>query len=134
VLAAAERCLLWGLFDRPAPPAWSQGRVALMGDACHPMLPFMAQGAVQAFEDGAALARLLTGADDPAAALRAYEAARRPRATRVQAAARANAALFHATGLAERAMRYLPIAVGARLAPRFALSRLDWLYGHVEPA
>ncbi|TVQ56498.1 MAG: salicylate 1-monooxygenase [Rhodobacteraceae bacterium] len=134
VLAAAETCLLWGLFDRPAPPAWSSGRVALMGDACHPMLPFMAQGAVQAFEDGAALARLLPQADDPAAAFRAYEIARRPRATRVQAAAQANARLFHATGLVDRFFRYAPIALGARLAPRFALSRLDWLYGHVEAA
>ena len=134
VLAAARECLLWGLFDRPSPPAWRKGRVGLLGDACHPMLPFMAQGAVQAFEDGAALARLLPGAADIPAALAAYEAARRPRASRVQAAARANAALFHAGNPASQALRYGPIALGSRLAPGVAMGRLDWLYGHVEPA
>lgn len=134
VLEAADRCLLWGLFDRPAPPAWSQGRVALLGDACHPMLPFLAQGATQSFEDGAALARRVADADDVPAALRAYETDRRARAVRVQAASHANAGLFHARGPAARALRYGPIAIGARLAPRLAMSRFDWLYGHTEPA
>ena len=135
VLEAAEECLLWGLFDHPPLPAWRKGRAALLGDSCHPMLPFMAQGAVQAFEDGAALARLLS--DENLAvetALAAYEAARRPRATRVQKVARANARLFHARGPAEQIARYAPIALGARLSPRLAMSRLDWLYGHVEAA
>jgi salicylate hydroxylase len=135
-LRAVDRALVWGLFDRPAPPSWSVGRVALLGDAVHPMLPFMAQGAVQAFEDGAALARRLTAAEPgaEAAALRAYEADRRGRATRVQAVAAGNARLFHAGGLIERVARYAPLAVGARLAPAVAMGRLDWLYGHVEPA
>jgi salicylate hydroxylase len=134
VLAAAKSCLLWGLFDRPPLDRWVAGHVALLGDACHAMLPFMAQGAVQAFEDGAALARHL-GTDAPVAeALAAYERDRRGRATRVQAVSRANARLFHASGMADRVVRYGPIALGARLAPRLAMSRLDWLYGHVEPA
>jgi len=133
LLQAMTRCFLWGLFDRPAPPAWRRGRVALLGDACHPMLPFMAQGAVQAFEDGAALARLLPGAGDVPAALAAYEAARRPRATRVQAVAAANARLFHAAGPA-RLLRQGVVAVGSRLAPGVAAGRLDWLYGHEEAA
>jgi salicylate hydroxylase len=134
VLAAAESCLLWGLFDRPAMPEWGRGRVALLGDSCHPMLPFMAQGAVQAFEDGAALARSLGGGEPVADALRRYAAARRGRATRVQEQARANGRLFHAQGDLARAARFAPLAIGSRLAPRLAMSRLDWLYGHVEPA
>lgn len=129
LLAAVERCWLWGLFDRDPPPFWARGRVALLGDACHPMPPFMAQGAVQAIEDGATLARLLPGADDPAAALRAYEAARRDRAARVLRTARSNAALFHARGLGA-ALRQGPIALGSRLIPAAAAARLDWLYGH----
>jgi salicylate hydroxylase len=129
-LAAVERCHLWGLFVRTAPPSWARGRVALLGDACHPMLPFMAQGAAQAFEDGAALARALSEAGDPAAALARYEAARRPRASRVQAVSHGNARLFHARGGLERLARYGPIAVGGRLAPGLAMQRLDWLYGH----
>jgi salicylate hydroxylase len=136
VLAAADRALLWGLFDRPTPPSWTVGRVALLGDAVHPMLPFMAQGAVQSFEDGASLARRLGGADPASvpAALAAYQADRRDRAMRVQRVAAGNAGLFHAGGLANRIARYAPLALGARLAPSLAMGRLDWLYGHVEPA
>lgn len=134
VLAAAGACLLWGLFDHPPLPAWSRGRVGLLGDACHPMLPFMAQGAVQAFEDGAALARLLPRAGDIEAALLAYHAARFARASRVQAQARDNARLYHARSPLGRLARHGPIAIGSRLAPGIAMARLDWLYGHVEPA
>lgn len=134
VLAAASSCLLWGLFDRPPLPSWVSGRVALLGDSCHAMLPFMAQGAVQGFEDGAALARHLCSGMAVMEALVAYERDRRARATRVQAVARGNGRLFHASGMADRLMRYGPIALGARIAPRLAMSRLDWLYGHVEPA
>lgn len=134
VLEAAESCLLWGLFDRPALPSWVSGRVALLGDACHPMLPFMAQGAVQAFEDGAALARHLGSGMAVQDALVAYERDRRSRATRVQQVARDNARLFHASGNVERLLRYAPIAVGARLLPSVAMGRLDWLYGHNEAA
>lgn len=134
VLRAADRCLMWGLFDRRPLRSWVAGRVALLGDACHAMLPFMAQGAVQGFEDGAALARHLASGDAVPEALAAYERDRRPRATRVQLTARNNARLFHAAGMAERLWRYAPIAIGGRIAPGLAMGRLDWLYGHVEPA
>ena len=130
VLAAAESCSLWGLFDRPPLASWRSGRITLLGDACHPMLPFMAQGAAQAFEDGAALALSLTREKSPEAALRRYEHVRKPRATRVQRMAWSNARLFHARPGVESVARYAPIAIGARLAPRLALSQLDWLYGH----
>jgi salicylate hydroxylase len=134
VLEAMDTCLLWGLYDRPAMPEWTRGRAALLGDACHPMLPFMAQGAVQAFEDGAALARCLSAETPVPEGLRRYAASRRARATRVQETARRNGRLFHARGAVERAARFAPLAIGSRLAPRVAMSRLDWLYGHVEPA
>jgi salicylate hydroxylase len=129
VLAAADSCMLWGLFDRVPTPYWSRGRIALTGDAAHPMLPFMAQGAVQAFEDGAALARLLPGAESVPDALRAYETERRKRARRVQDGAKLNAMLFHARGPVLQTLMYGPLALGSRLAPEFAMSRLDWLYG-----
>ncbi len=129
LLAAVQRCWLWGLFDRDPLPLWTCGAVGLLGDACHPMPPFMAQGAVQAFEDGATLARLLPGATDLPAALRAYEAERRGRAARVLATARGNAALFHARGPGA-ALRHGPVALVSRLAPALAAGRLDWLYGH----
>jgi salicylate hydroxylase len=75
----------WGLFERDPLTRWVEGRVALLGDAAHPMFPFLGQGAAQAVEDAAALARQLVDAgDDTAAGLRGYQGARLDRATRVQ--------------------------------------------------
>lgn len=134
VLDAADSCLLWGLFDRAPLRSWVDGRVALLGDACHAMLPFMAQGAVQGFEDGAALARHIGSGVAVTEALAAYEADRRARATRVQLASRANARLFHASGVLDRLVRYAPMAIASRLAPKVAMGQFDWLYGYTEPA
>ena len=79
----------WGLYDRDPIETWTQGRIALLGDAAHPMMPTLAQGAAICIEDAYALARhLAAGGDDPAAALRAYEGERRPRANRVVLQAR----------------------------------------------
>jgi salicylate hydroxylase len=75
----------WALLDRAPLPRWSRGAVTLLGDAAHPMFPFFAQGAAQAIEDAAVLARCLAaGLDDPAAALKRYEELRIPRTTRLQ--------------------------------------------------
>jgi salicylate hydroxylase len=75
----------WALLDRAPLPRWSQGTVTLLGDAAHPMFPFFGQGAAQAIEDAAVLARCLAdGLDDPAAAFKRYEALRIPRTTRLQ--------------------------------------------------
>jgi salicylate hydroxylase len=79
----------WALLDRAPLPRWSHGRVTLLGDAAHPMMPFFGQGAAQAIEDAAVLARCLAGdLADPARALERYEAARRPRTTRMQEVSR----------------------------------------------
>lgn len=131
---AVERCLLWGLFTRRQPPSWSVGRVALLGDAAHPTTPFMAQGASQAIEDGAALGRLLPGADNVSAALVRYGAARGPRAARAVSMALENARLYHAGGLERAVFTGAPGRLALKFAPGLAMRRLDWLYGHVEPA
>jgi len=91
----AERCFRWGLFDRDPMPRWSEGRIALLGDACHPMLPFMAQGAVMGIEDACTLMRCLQENADPVAALRRYEDLRRERTAIVQRMARENMTFFH---------------------------------------
>lgn len=96
LIDAAPTITAYGLHDSEPMESWSIDRVSLLGDACHAMLPFQAQGAAQAIEDGAALANaLIESPDDVPTALRRYEAGRKPRASRVQDASRANAALWH---------------------------------------
>jgi 2-polyprenyl-6-methoxyphenol hydroxylase-like FAD-dependent oxidoreductase len=96
IIGAADDCFIWALFDRDPLPRWSVGRTTLLGDACHPMYPFMGQGAAQAIEDGASLAACLAeGAADPVAALRRYEGLRLPRVSRLQQMSRANKTRFH---------------------------------------
>jgi salicylate hydroxylase len=93
LLDACDRVLKSALYEREPLPAWTAGTVTLLGDACHPMLPFMAQGAGMAIEDAIVLGRALAGAADhsqAAAALQRYEAARRERTARIQIASRGN--------------------------------------------
>jgi salicylate hydroxylase/6-hydroxynicotinate 3-monooxygenase len=92
VLEACPDCHKWAILEREPLPAWSAGRVVLLGDACHPMTPYMAQGAATSIEDAAVLARCLEAVegDDVEAALRRYEAHRKPRTSRIQAISSAN--------------------------------------------
>jgi salicylate hydroxylase len=93
----------WALFARPPMPAWTQGRVTLLGDACHSMLPMLAQGAVMALEDGYVLARSVAKHGVAPEALRAYEGARRERANRAVAGSADNAKRFHNPDMAHAA-------------------------------
>jgi salicylate hydroxylase len=89
VLSRAQEAYKWGIYDREPLERWVDGRIALLGDAAHPMMPTLAQGAAISMEDGYAVARYIDlGRSDPAAALVAYERERRPRASRVQSQAR----------------------------------------------
>jgi salicylate hydroxylase len=128
ILTAVDETFKWALFDRNPLPEWTRGRVALLGDACHPMLPFMAQGAAQAIEDGATLAACLKNtAFDVPAAFQAYVALRKPRTTMLQAGSQANSTSYHlhdGPKQYERDQAYA--SVGLRGSPE-AMSRL---YGH----
>jgi len=96
LIEAFPETFIWALHDRAELPRWTEGRVTLLGDACHPMLPMMAQGAAQSIEDGATLASLLNAMpDDLPGALRRHEAVRKPRATRLQEMSAANRTRFH---------------------------------------
>jgi salicylate hydroxylase len=139
IIAAADECFIWALFDRDALPRWSVGRATLLGDACHPMYPFMGQGAAQAIEDGATLAACLAlGSDDPAAALRRYEELRLPRVTRLQQMSRANKLRFHMRDGPAQQARDAEWASANNGAGDRAPKALRWLYefdaGAVEPA
>jgi 2-polyprenyl-6-methoxyphenol hydroxylase-like FAD-dependent oxidoreductase len=92
VLDACPDCHKWAILERDPLPRWSDGRVVLLGDACHPMTPYMAQGAATAIEDAAVLARCLKEreGDDIEGAFERYEAHRKPRTSRIQAISRAN--------------------------------------------
>jgi salicylate hydroxylase len=124
LLRAAPEWRKWPLFECGPLANWACGRVALIGDAAHAMLPFLAQGAAQAIEDAGALAAALHQGKDIEANLRAYEAARHARATRVQNASRRQGAIYHLSGpaalLRDMALRALS---GATM-----LARYDWLY------
>jgi salicylate hydroxylase len=125
VLAAPDRWQKWALHDRAPSTPWGRGPVTLLGDAAHPMLPFLAQGAAMAIEDAAVLAReLARSPGDRPAALRSYEAARQPRTARVQAAARSNDFRYHlgqpAVFVRDLMLRLLG---GERL-----LAQYDWIY------
>jgi 6-hydroxynicotinate 3-monooxygenase len=84
VLEVAEDVSIWPIYDRERDDRWSGGRIVLLGDACHPMRPYMAAGGAMAVEDGAILSRCLTAFDEPAEAFRCYEATRIPRVADVQ--------------------------------------------------
>jgi len=99
IIAQVETTFRWGLYDREPLPAWTRGRLTLLGDAAHPMLPHVGQGANQAIEDGVALATVLSNADRTTApqALLVYEAVRRERTGRVQRSARVNGVRYEAS-------------------------------------
>jgi salicylate hydroxylase len=122
----ADRTWLFALYDREPLGAWAAGRIALLGDAAHPMLPFLAQGAAQAFEDGAALAGCLRGADGAAAplALRRYERFRLERASEVQRLSRGRPEVNHLEDGLEQRRR------DRALAAQDPLDHNGWLYGY----
>ncbi len=127
LIAAAPQVLRWALYDRPPLRRWSKGPAAALGDAAHPMLPFLAQGAAMALEDAVVLDRCLAMGGTAAAALARYGAARSARAERVRRLSAFNARLFHAPDAVARAAF---AAAGAldRLGDPGA--RFDWIYGY----
>lgn len=129
LIAQASVLNRWALFDRAPLPRWHDGQVTLLGDAAHPMLPSMAQGAVQALEDAWTLAAVLDGADIEAALARYYEI-RIDRVSRIQAGSAANARMFHKASGVGRIGFYGPMALGARVAPGLIHARQDWVYRH----
>lgn len=129
LLAQPQEWLRWALFDRPA-ERLATGRIALLGDAAHPVLPFLAQGAAMAIEEAATLAILLRqDQPDIPQILSTYEKQRLGRATRVQTEARTNGRIYHAGSLVafgrDRVMRHL--------GPEGMTKRYDWLYGFRTP-
>lgn len=129
LIGAVDTCWLWGLFDHAPLPAWVSGRVALLGDACHPMVPFLAQGATMALEDAWVLADCLDLASDIDDGLATYQATRIPRATQVQKAALAAGRIYH-LGPGLRTPVHGMLRLISSAAPSLLARRFDWLFGH----
>ncbi len=116
---AGQTWYKWALYDRDPIPAWTSGRVSLLGDAAHPMLPYLGQGACQALEDGAVLANALAAwPSDPVGALASYERTRRPRASQVVLTARARGVSNHLPSRWAAFRRDVAISVRKRLNRR----------------
>lgn len=129
VLERVSETFLWGLFSHPYLPNWFKENVVLVGDACHPMLPFMAQGAVMALEDAWVLADSLDASNSIANGLASYQAKRQSRATRVQRAAQSNATVYHLRNPAAKFVAHTGLGMLSSIAPNALLGRFDWLYG-----
>jgi salicylate hydroxylase len=120
-----EPIFRWALYDREPLEQWGIGTTTLLGDACHPMLPFMAQGSCQAIEDAIVLARCLSDANtkDVASALRRYEDARQGRTAQVQTSSVMNRDLFHLVDGQEQKDRDMILSISPP-----GMSILDWVY------
>ncbi len=126
LLNKIESWRMWVLCDRPPIKDWSKGRITLLGDAAHPMLQYLAQGAGMAIEDAVCLAdKVVTMDGDYAAAFRAYQQARYLRTGRVQIMARVYGEFYHASGVAKELRNMM---LGSR-TPDDAMAGMDWLYG-----
>lgn len=130
LLDRVERVGLWGLFRHPVAPQWSQGRGVLMGDAAHPTLPFLAQGANMALEDAWVLADALQGAETVAEGFAAYQSRRRDRCARIIKAASGNAWKYHLSAPPVRWAAHLAMRTLGAVAPGQLLRQYAWIYGH----
>ena len=129
IIANLDVVYKWALIGRAPMPAWSKGPMTLLGDACHPTLPFLAQGAIMAIEDGVVLARSLEASpDNIAGALNRYQGLRLERTGRVVAGSAANTERFHNRVLAD------PVAAHAYMAreypPDKGRTMYDWLFAY----
>jgi len=128
--AGQDSLFRWALFDRAPLPKWSDDKAALLGDAAHPMLPFLAQGAAMAVEDSWVLAREISlSGRDTSESLIAYHDLRIKRASQTQAGSRANMKTFHQRTALGRIKTYGPMWLAGKVVPAAVHKRMDWLYG-----
>ncbi|WP_371168747.1 FAD-dependent monooxygenase [Aliiroseovarius sp. 2305UL8-7] len=127
LLERVDTAHLWGLFRHPVALNWHYGQSALLGDAAHPTLPFMAQGAVMAIEDAWVLAKCLdtAGFDDGPAM---YQALRRPRCERIVHAANKNARNYHYANPVARRLGHGALRIAGKMAPQQMFNRFRWIY------
>ena len=134
LFSASQVWYKWALYDRDPIPQWTRGRVTVLGDAAHPMLPYLGQGACQAMEDGCVLAMALDAMpDDVPGALNLYERSRRPRASRVVLEARARGVDNHLVSPLAALKRDALIWLRQRISPDRGGRGLTWIPSY-DPA
>lgn len=126
LLEKVQEVHLWGLFRHPVAETWVRDGTALLGDAAHPTLPFLAQGANMALEDAWILAQVAARGDD----FRVYQQLRRTRTARIVQVASGNARKYHLRPGPVRWAAHRALALGSTLAPGAMMGQFDWLYGH----
>ena len=129
LLRAPRQWRRWAAADRPSAKRWGDGAVTLIGDAAHPVLPYLAQGAVMALEDAAVLGRCVGAGSTLAESFRTYERLRGPRVARLARLARRQGRIYHLGGPLRLARNAALSAVPSRLF----LEQLDWLYSWQAP-
>jgi salicylate hydroxylase len=128
VIDAVDETFIWAVLDRPPISRWTYGRITMLGDACHPMIPFLGQGGAQAIEDAAAItACLLKCGDDVEAALKLYETIRLPRASQIQNGSWANKTRFH---LPDGPAQVERDALMTKGMTDWSYHAVAWIYGH----
>jgi len=131
LIEATDDFFKWALYDRDPLSVWTRGRVTLLGDAAHPMVPFLSQGGSQSIEDGYVLGLCLAGLpDDPQTALNAYQELRIGRTARVQLGSREAGRMFHQTDPLKKLIRNIKFRWAALTNSQEKWRRVDWLYGY----
>ena len=130
LLDVAREVNIWALYDKPVLDRWSDGSVALLGDSCHPTLPFVAQGAAMAIEDAYVLAVCLDGVDDVPQALERYEMLRKPRTAMLQTRARRNADMFHYRGPAGGLVSRAKLHIARMLPTKLVMKPFNSIYSY----
>ncbi|MGJ8681996.1 FAD-dependent monooxygenase [Paraglaciecola sp.] len=131
VLDATESCFLWALYGRKPLDKWVDNNVALLGDACHPMLPFLAQGAAMAIEDAYVLAECLNHSIDTPTGLMAYQNQRMQRTSNIQREAAKNASLYHMSTPVDRTkLSILGMLSKLGISDKLAAKKLDGIYSY----
>lgn len=127
LIAGTDQIFKWALFDRPPLKVWTRGNATLLGDAAHPMLPYLAQGASQSIEDAAVLAHCLSAnPDDPRGSIETYAERRRDRTAAVQIAAQEAGRMVQAMAAAEVEARNAKL----RATPEAPIARFDWIWSY----
>ena len=135
LFSQASSVFKWGLFDRDPMPAWSVGRVTLLGDAAHPMLPFLSQGAAMSIEDGFVLAAALDARkNQPTEGLALYETLRRPRTARVQLESRERGRTYHLASPLALLKRDVAYRLRSLVNPHRSGIQANWVYEYDAPS